>query len=78
MHSVCLVGASVVSVPASGEVTVRQGDPVTLQCEARGNPPPVITWTRGGALLPTSHAHCPASACLHIASALPGNNKTLI
>ena len=40
------VGVSVVSVPASGQVTVRQGEPVSLLCNTTGNPPPVITWTR--------------------------------
>ena len=34
------------SDPANGEVLVKQGSMVTVQCTATGNPPPSVTWTR--------------------------------
>ena len=51
------VGVSVVSVPASGQVTVRQGEPVSLLCNTTGNPPPVITWTRPVLTVITEKCH---------------------
>ena len=34
------------SDPANGEVLVKQGSMVTVQCTATGNPSPSVTWTR--------------------------------
>ena len=34
------------SDPANGEVLVKQGSIVTVQCTATGNPSPSVTWTR--------------------------------
>ncbi|KAG8231170.1 hypothetical protein J437_LFUL004999 [Ladona fulva] len=39
------------SSPANGQVTVRKGGSVTLECKASGNPVPTITWTRKGKIL---------------------------
>ena len=38
-----------VSLPTT--ITVSQGDPLSLDCEATGNPPPSITWFKDGDIL---------------------------
>ena len=38
------------------DVQVRAGDPVTLECRATGNPPPLLMWTRQGQEYPTSYS----------------------
>ena len=38
------------------DVQVRAGDPVTLECRAQGNPPPLLMWTRQGQEYPTSYS----------------------
>jgi hypothetical protein len=38
------------------DVQVRAGDPVTLECRATGNPPPLIMWIRQGQEYPTSYS----------------------
>ncbi|XP_023343155.1 protein amalgam [Eurytemora carolleeae] len=46
-HSIeILIPPSVRSDPANGEVLVKQGSMVTVQCTATGNPSPSVTWTR--------------------------------
>ncbi|KAI8478704.1 hypothetical protein Bbelb_435640 [Branchiostoma belcheri] len=43
--------ASIISI--SDAIAVTVSDRVTLQCVADGNPPPNITWTKNGVLLPS-------------------------
>jgi len=50
-----LIPASVQPLPHSGQYTVREGSTMTLECEANGNPKPVITWKKEGSLLPNGH-----------------------
>lgn len=38
------------------DVQVRAGDPVTLECRAQGNPPPLLMWIRQGQEYPTSYS----------------------
>ena len=40
----------------TADVQVRAGDPVTLECRAQGNPPPLLMWTRQGQEYPTSYS----------------------
>ncbi|UJR30479.1 hypothetical protein I4U23_018012 [Adineta vaga] len=49
-----LVPPSIVYITA--DVQVRAGDPVTLECRAQGNPPPLIMWIRQGQEYPTSYS----------------------
>jgi len=35
----------------SNEITVYQGENVTLTCEVKGNPPPVFYWTTDGTII---------------------------
>ncbi|XP_019637405.1 PREDICTED: V-set and immunoglobulin domain-containing protein 2-like [Branchiostoma belcheri] len=44
--------ASIISISNLAEVSVENH--VTFQCVADGNPPPNITWSRGGRLLPSN------------------------
>ncbi|XP_035696465.1 protein amalgam-like isoform X1 [Branchiostoma floridae] len=46
-----LYPASIISI--SDAIAVTVSDRVTLQCVADGNPPPNITWTKNGVLLPS-------------------------
>lgn len=41
-----LVPPSIMSEPRSGNVTVRKGTTVSLECKANGNPTPTVSWTR--------------------------------
>ncbi|KAM6939823.1 basement membrane-specific heparan sulfate proteoglycan core protein-like [Xenentodon cancila] len=50
-----LPGAPVASV-SSTEMTVVEGQTVTMECQASGSPPPVIAWTKLRAPLPWKHA----------------------
>lgn len=43
-----LVPPSVKTVPSTGLMVVKKGEPVSLACEVTGNPLPVVTWTREG------------------------------
>eukprot|EP00090_Calanus_glacialis_P003808 TRINITY_DN12843_c0_g1_i2.p1 TRINITY_DN12843_c0_g1~~TRINITY_DN12843_c0_g1_i2.p1 ORF type:complete len:446 (-),score=143.17 TRINITY_DN12843_c0_g1_i2:65-1402(-) len=53
VHSVSvLVPPSIQSVPQDGKIKVLAGSSVTIQCRARGNPTPQITWSRQNLLLP--------------------------
>ena len=36
----------IVRSPAPGTIIVQEGDPVTLNCSAVGNPEPVLHWVR--------------------------------
>lgn len=38
------------------DIQVRAGDPVTLECRAQGNPPPLLMWIRQGQEYPTSYS----------------------
>ena len=38
------------------DIQVRAGDPVTLECQAQGNPPPLLMWIRQGQEYPTSYS----------------------
>ena len=40
----------------TADVQVRTGDPVTLECRAQGNPPPLIMWIRQGQEYATSYS----------------------
>lgn len=47
VHTVeILVPPSIMSEPRSGNVTVRKGTTVSLECKANGNPTPTVSWTR--------------------------------
>ncbi|XP_036964541.1 basement membrane-specific heparan sulfate proteoglycan core protein-like isoform X1 [Acanthopagrus latus] len=48
------LGAPVASVGAT-EMTVVEGHTVTMECQASGSPPPVITWSKLRAPLPWKH-----------------------
>ncbi|XP_075214142.1 lachesin-like [Lycorma delicatula] len=47
-----LVPPRIHSVTSDGQVEVKKGSTVTLECRASGNPVPAITWTRKNNLLP--------------------------
>ena len=32
--------------PEDGNIVVKKGTPVTLECSASGNPVPTVTWSR--------------------------------
>lgn len=49
-----LVPPSIIFV--TPDVQVRAGDPITLECRALGNPPPLIMWIRQGQEYPTSYS----------------------
>ncbi|XP_026159383.1 secreted immunoglobulin domain 4 [Mastacembelus armatus] len=49
-----VLGAPVASVSPT-EMTVVEGHTVTIQCQASGSPPPVITWSKLRAPLPWKH-----------------------
>ncbi|XP_071447644.1 lachesin-like isoform X2 [Hetaerina americana] len=54
VHTVeILVPPTIRSSPANGQVTVRKGGSITLECKASGNPVPTITWTRKDDALPS-------------------------
>ena len=40
----------------TSDIQVRSGDPITLECRAQGNPPPLIMWVRQGQEYPTSYS----------------------
>lgn len=48
-----LVPPSVQPLPQDGKFVVRKGSTITLECEAKGNPPPKITWQRANNVLPS-------------------------
>ena len=35
----------------SGAITMKPGEPHTIECAAAGQPPPVIVWTKDGSVL---------------------------
>ena len=51
-----LVSPTVISVPPSGAVSVKEGEETVLQCEVTGNPRPAVTWTRTG--VSRAKGHC--------------------
>jgi len=48
-----LVPPSVQPLPQDGKFVVRKGSTITLECEAKGNPAPKITWQRANNVLPS-------------------------
>ncbi|GLH04579.1 Lachesin, partial [Gryllus bimaculatus] len=48
-----LVPPRIHQVTSNGELDVKKGATVTLECRASGNPVPTITWTRKNNLLPS-------------------------
>lgn len=71
-----LVSPTVISVPPSGAVSVKEGEETVLQCEVTGNPRPAVTWTRtgDGAVLPSSaRESCPDQSCLSLANVGQGD-----
>jgi len=48
-----LVPPSVQPLPQDGKFVVRKGSTITLECEAKGNPTPKITWQRANNVLPS-------------------------
>jgi hypothetical protein len=50
-----LVPAHLINTDPSAELTLIEGQQETLHCEAHGNPPPTIVWTRDGEVLPGTH-----------------------
>jgi len=50
-----LVPPRVKPKPADGNIVVKKGTEVTLECSASGNPVPTITWTRENDILPEGH-----------------------
>ena len=40
------VSPTVIAVPPTGSVTVKEGEDVTLQCEVTGNPLPTVIWSK--------------------------------
>ena len=40
------VSPTVIAVPPTGGVTVKEGEDVTLQCEVTGNPMPTVIWSK--------------------------------
>lgn len=45
--------------PADGNIVVKKGTEVTLECSASGNPVPTITWNRENDILPEGHISGP-------------------
>ena len=52
-------------VPRSGQMTARQGDTVSLRCEAAGEPQPSIAWHKSVGTAPGGHVAC-GGACYTI------------
>ncbi|MEE6505501.1 hypothetical protein FKM82_005546 [Ascaphus truei] len=51
-HSLLLhVHVAPTILPWTTEYTTREGMAITLSCEAKGHPPPVVTWTKGKEVL---------------------------
>lgn len=62
-----LVSPTVIAVPPTGGVTVKEGEDVTLQCEVTGNPMPTVIWSKKDGGLPHgSHQACHKNSCLNI------------
>ena len=60
---------TVVPVPESGYLTVIEGQGVTLECEAAGNPLPAVIWSKDEGIPVKSTTTCPRSTCLLIPEA---------
>lgn len=54
---------SVKTVPPTGLIVVKKGEPVSLACEVTGNPLPVVTWTREVPDFPTKERTFFSSEC---------------
>ncbi|KAK9510567.1 hypothetical protein O3M35_005316 [Rhynocoris fuscipes] len=48
---------TIMELSGGGTVEVRKGTPVTLECRAKGNPPPFYQWTRRVRTVPKFHSH---------------------
>jgi len=51
-----VVSLPMFTVKPPGKVFVGTGDTLTLNCSATGDPPPVISWKRQGAILPVGRS----------------------
>ena len=52
-----VVSLPVFTVKPPGKVFAATGDTLTLNCSATGDPQPVISWKRQGAVLPVGRSH---------------------
>lgn len=58
-HSIEVQYAPTIIGSASGMVEIELGSTFEMVCEARGVPPPIITWTNNGKLLSEPYKHTP-------------------
>ena len=56
-------------VPKTGSLTVTEGQGVTLECEATGNPLPTVIWSRDIGISVESTPTCSRNTCLLIPDA---------
>ena len=63
-----LIKPSFISLPTTDELSVDFGSPLTLPCQADGNPIPTYEWYKDGILIPGA-----TRPSLHIHEALPNN-----
>jgi len=57
-----VISLPVFTVKPPGKVFAATGDTLTLNCSAIGDPRPVITWKRQGAVLPVGRSHSTKNA----------------
>ena len=61
-----LIKPSFISLPTTDELSIDFGNPLTLPCQADGNPIPTYEWYKDGVLIPGA-----TRPSLHIHEALP-------